>query len=140
MPIFQAWVMIAEQINCPAPLPEDPESPLLTKMLFPAPYEVLEKKAKKTSAGTRDGLQRKFSLDMTSKDTKMHSSIEEEEEEEIRPPYWEEKEEEGHPTWEGQGVQEGENLPSGPFHRSHIQQRGVGTQGQAPGQVVSIRT
>ena len=51
MPFLQAWVVIAEQIDCPALLPEDPESPLLTKMLFPAPYEVPEKNAKKTAAG-----------------------------------------------------------------------------------------
>ena len=64
MPIFQAWVTIAEQINCPAPLPEDPETPLLTKMLFPAPYEVPEKKTKKAAKGTRGGLRRKGVLDV----------------------------------------------------------------------------
>ena len=53
MPIFQAWVAIAEEIECPTPLPEDPETPLLTKMLFSAPYEVLEKKTKKAAKGTR---------------------------------------------------------------------------------------
>ena len=56
MPIFQAWVMTAEQIDYPTPLPKDPEMPLLTKMLFSAPYEVPEKKAKKAAMGTRDGL------------------------------------------------------------------------------------
>ena len=92
-----------------------------------------EKKAKKTAAGTRDGLRRKVASDMTSVDTKSHSSIEDEEEEEIHPPLLGEKEEEGRPAWEGRGVQEGKNLPSGPFHRSPRQRRGVGTQGQAPG-------
>ena len=141
MPILQAWVAIAEQIDCPAPLPEDPESPLLTKMLFPAPYEVPEKKAKKTAAGTRDGLRRKVAPDMTSEDTETHSSPEDdEEEEEIHPPYWGEKEEEGLHTWGGRGVQEGKNLPSELLRRSHQQRRGVGAQGQAPGQIVSIRT
>ena len=88
MPISQAWVAIAEQIDCPAPLPEDPESPLLTKMLFPAPYEVPEKKAKKAATGTRDGLRRKGALDTTSEDTETNSSTEdeEEEEEEMHPP------------------------------------------------------
>ena len=56
MPILQAWVAIVEQIDYPAPLPEDQASPLLTKMLFPAPYEVPEKKAKKKATGTREGL------------------------------------------------------------------------------------
>ena len=46
-PCFQAWIKVAEEINCLAPLPKDQEFPLLTKMLFPAPYEVPEKKAKK---------------------------------------------------------------------------------------------
>ena len=46
---FQAWIKIAEGINCSAPLPEDQEFPLLTKMLFPAPYEVPEKTAKKAA-------------------------------------------------------------------------------------------
>ena len=59
-------------------------------MLFPAPYEVPGKKAKKTAAGTRDGLRRKVAPDMTSEDTEMHSSTKDnEEEEEIHPPtYW----------------------------------------------------
>ena len=63
--------------------------PLLTKMLFPAPYEVLEKKAKKKAPGTRSGLRRKGTSDVTSEDTETHSSTEdneEEEEEEIHPP------------------------------------------------------
>ena len=134
MPIFQAWVTIVEQINCLAPLPKDPESPLLMKMLFPAPYEVPEKKAKKTTKGTRDGLRCKGALDVTSEDAETHSSTKDgEEEEEIHSPLLGGKEEEGRHTWGGRGVQEGKNLPSEPFHRSHQQRRGVGTQGQAPG-------
>ena len=42
----------AEQIDCPAPLPEDPADALLTEMLTPAPYEVPEKKTKKKATGT----------------------------------------------------------------------------------------
>ena len=135
MPIFQARVTVTKRINCPALLPKDPGSPLLTKMLFPAPYDVLEKKAKKMATGTRYDLWRKVVSDTTSEDTKSHSSSEDgEEEEEIHAPALPgEKEEEGHPAGEGQGVQEGENLPSGPLHRSHQQQRGVGAQGQAHG-------
>ena len=43
------------QINCPAPLPEDTASALLTEMLTPAPYKVPEKtkKAKGTRKGSR---------------------------------------------------------------------------------------
>ena len=110
-----------EQINCPAPLPEDPEMPLLTKMLFSAPYVVPEKKAKKAAKGTRDGIRCKGASDMTSEDTETHSSTEddEEEEEEIHPPYWGEKEEEGLHTWGGRGIQEGENFPSRQLRSGH---------------------
>ena len=77
-----------ERIDCPAPLPKDRATALLTEMLLPAPYEVPEKKAKKTATGTRDGLRLKGASDMTSKDTKTNSSTEDkEEEEEIHPPY-----------------------------------------------------
>ena len=88
MPIFQAWVTIAEQIDCPAPLPEDLETPLLTKMLFLAPYEVPEKKAKKAAKGTRDGLRRKGASNVTSEDAETHSSTEDDEgvEEKTRSP------------------------------------------------------
>ena len=45
---------MAELINCPAPLPEDPAPALLVKLLVPAPYVVPEKKAKKKkTTGTR---------------------------------------------------------------------------------------
>lgn len=53
--MFQAWIKVAEGINCPAPLPEDQEFPLLTRMLFSAPYEVLEKTAKKAAKGGQEG-------------------------------------------------------------------------------------
>ena len=36
---FQGWTNKEERIQCPAPLPEDPAIPLLTKMLVPAPYQ-----------------------------------------------------------------------------------------------------
>ena len=35
---FQGWTKKAEQIQCPAPLPEEPTIPLLTKMLVLVPY------------------------------------------------------------------------------------------------------
>ena len=103
-------------------------------MLFPAPYEVPEKKAKKKVAGTRKGLRRKVVSNSSFEDTEARSSNKnKEEEEKISPPTRGGKEEKGRPAWGGRGVQEGKNLPSGPFHRSHQQRRGVGTQGQAPG-------
>ena len=42
----------SEQINTPAPLPEDPADALLTEMQTQAPYEV-PKKTKKKAKGTR---------------------------------------------------------------------------------------
>ena len=35
---FQGWIKKAERTQCPAPLPENPAIPLLTKMLVSAPY------------------------------------------------------------------------------------------------------
>ena len=64
-------------------LPEDPEIPLLTKMLVPAPYQAPEKKAKKKAKGSRGGLRRKGASDVTSEDAKTHSSIAEDDEEEV---------------------------------------------------------
>ena len=52
----------------------NPETPLLTKMLFPVPYEVPKKKAKKKAPGTRSGLCRKGTSYVTSEHAEMHSS------------------------------------------------------------------
>ena len=43
----------AEQINCPAPMPENPVDARLARLLVPAPHVVPEKKAKKEATGTR---------------------------------------------------------------------------------------
>ena len=77
-----------EQLDCPAPLPEDPAYAPLKEMLAPAPYEVPVKKAKKKATGTRKGLQRKVILDSSFDNSEAHSSHENEEEEEesSRPP------------------------------------------------------
>ena len=71
-----------EQLDYPAPLPEDPADALLTKMLTPAPYEVLEKKA----TGTRKGLRCKVVSDSSSDDSDAHSSRGNKEEEEKSSP------------------------------------------------------
>ena len=75
---FQGCMTKAERIQCPAPLPENPAIPLLTKMLVPAPYQAPEKKAKET----RSGLRRKGTSDATSEDAETHSSVTEDDEEE----------------------------------------------------------
>src|SRR4051812_2917366 len=72
----------AERIVCPAPLPEDPAIPLLTKMLVPAPYQAPEKKAKKKGKEAKGGLRRKGTSDAMSEDTEATSSHDEDEEEE----------------------------------------------------------
>ena len=78
----------AKRIQCPAPLPEEPVIPRLAKMLVPAPYKAPEKKAKKKAKGAKRGPRQKGASDMTSEDTKTHSSADgdEEEEESNSPP------------------------------------------------------
>ena len=71
---FRGWTKKAERIQCPAPLPENPAIPLLTKMLVPAPYLAPEKKAKKKAKGARSGLRHKCTSDMTSEDAETHSA------------------------------------------------------------------
>ena len=109
-------------------------------MLVPAPYEVPEKKAKKKATGTRKGLRRKVISDSSSENTEAHSSHEnEEEEEESSPPQPGGQEKEGRPIRGGRRVQEGKDPPPGLLHDGRLQRRRVVAQGQAPGEVVSIR-
>ena len=70
-----------EQIHCPAPLPEEPAGPLLTKMLVPAPYEAPKKEASKKVKKTRSGLRRREASDAKSRDSSDAPSSEDEEEE-----------------------------------------------------------
>nr|XP_045084079.1 uncharacterized protein LOC120963971 [Aegilops tauschii subsp. strangulata] len=84
-----AWIKVAEEINCPAPLPEDQGFPLLEKMLFPAPYEVPEKAAKKVAKGVKKGPRRKSTPDvMSGRETSSSSADDDngEEEENDSPP------------------------------------------------------
>ena len=104
--IQQDWVVTVEQIDCPAPLPEDPADALLAEMLVPAPYEVPAKKAKKKATGTSKGLRRKVISDSSSENTEAHSSHEdEEEEEESSPPQ---------PGGTGKGRPPHQGRPKGP--------------------------
>ena len=80
-----------KQIQCPAPLPEEPVIPRLAKMLVPAPYKAPEKKAKKKAKGAKSGPCRKGTSDVTFEDDEAHSSVPEDNDEE------EEKEEENNP-------------------------------------------
>ena len=80
--LYQAWIEVAEQICCPAPLPEEEEFPLLTKMLFPAPYDVPEKTAKKAAKGAKKGLRQKGAPDVMSEDEASSSSVDDDDKEE----------------------------------------------------------
>ena len=70
-------------IHYPAPLPEEPEVPLLTKMLVPTPYEAPKKAASKKVKKTRSGLRRRDASDTKSEDSDAHPSSEDEQEEEV---------------------------------------------------------
>ena len=101
----------AEQIDCPAPLPEDPADALLTEMLVLAPYEVPVKKAKKKATGTRKGLQRKVLSDSSFDESDMHSSHINEEEEKSSPPAGGDKKRKADPSGEAEGSKKGKTLP-----------------------------
>ena len=70
-----------ERIQCPAPLPEEPAGPLLTKMLVPAPYKAPKKEAPKQVKKTWSGLRRREALDTRSEGSSDAPSSEDEEEE-----------------------------------------------------------
>ena len=55
------------------------------------------------------------------------------------PPSGGREEKEGRPNWGGRRVQEGENPSSGLLHQHRRWRIGVAAQGQAPGEIVSIR-
>ena len=101
----------AEQIICPAPMPENPVDARLAGLLVPAPHVVPEKKAKKEATGTR-----KSSRFQVSDDSEADSSHEDEEEKKkASPPAGggggEEKE--GLPNEGGRRVQEGKDSSPG---------------------------
>ena len=101
----------SEQINCPAPLPEDPADALLTEMRTPAPYEVPEK-IKKKATGTRKSSRRQVVSDSSSDNSETHSSCENEEEEDdgSPPPAGGDKKRKAAPTGEAEGSNKGRTL------------------------------
>nr|XP_045087525.1 fibrous sheath CABYR-binding protein-like [Aegilops tauschii subsp. strangulata] len=81
----QGWTKKAEQIDCPAPLPENPATPQLTEMLVLAPYQAPEKKAKKKGKENKGGPRHRGPSDAMSGETEAlscHEGGEDEEEEE----------------------------------------------------------
>ena len=98
----------SEQINCPAPLPEDPADALITEMRTPAPYEV-PKKTKKKAKGTRKSSRHQVVSDSSSDNTETHSSHEnkEKEDEESPPPAGGDKKRKAAPTGGAEGSKKG---------------------------------
>ena len=77
-----------ERIHCPAPRPEEPAGPLLTKMLVPAPYKAPKKEASKKVKKTRSGLRCREAPDTRSEgSSNATSSLDEEEEAEEDEPH-----------------------------------------------------
>ena len=70
-----------ERIQCPAPLPEEPAGPLLTKMLVPMPYKAPKKEASKKVKKTRSVLRCRGALDAKSEGSSDAPSSKDEEEE-----------------------------------------------------------
>ena len=101
----------SEQINCLAPLPEDPADALLTEMRTPAPYEVPEK-TKKKAKGTRKISRRHVVSDTSSDNSATHSSHEDEEEEDedSPPPAGGDKKRKAAPIGEAEGSKKGRTL------------------------------
>ena len=97
----------AEQIICPAPMPEDPVDARLAGLLVPAPHVVPEKKAKKEATGTR-----KSSRFQVSDDSEADSSPEDEEKKKrASPPAGGGKKRRASPTREAEGSKKGRTLP-----------------------------
>ena len=96
----------AEQLVCPAPMPEDPVNARLAGLLVPAPHVVPEKKAKKVATGTR-----KSSYNQAS-DDEADSSPEDDEEEEESLPEEGEKKRKASPIGEAEGSKRGRTIPA----------------------------
>ena len=123
----------AEQLICPAPMPEDPVDARLAGLLVPAPHVVPEKEAKKEATGAR-----KCSRFQVSDDSGVDSSPENEEEKEDSLPEGGREEEEGFPNRGGLRVQEGKDYSPGQL-RQHQRWRGrMAFKGQASSKIVSI--
>ena len=101
----------SEQIDCPAPMPEDTADALLTEMLTPTPYKVPEK-TKKKAKGTRKSSRRQVVSDSSSDNTETHSSREnkKKEDEDSPAPAGEDKKRKAAPTGEAEGSKKGRTL------------------------------
>ena len=101
---------MARQIDCLAPLPEDPTDTRLTKLLVPAPHVVPEKKAKKKATGTQKSSRRLVVSDSSPDNPEAPSASEdegEEDEEASLPPTGGGKKRKAAPTGEAGGSKKG---------------------------------
>ena len=96
----------AEQIDYPAPMPENPVDTGLARLLVPAPHVVPEKKARKEATGAR-----KSSRFQVSDDSGADSSPENEEEKEDSLPEEGERERKASLTGEAEGSKRGRTIP-----------------------------
>ena len=96
----------AEQLVCPAPMPENPVDARLVGLLVLAPHVVPEKKAKKVATGTR-----KSSCFQVSDGSEAESSPEDEEEEEDSLPKEGERKRKASPTREAEGPKSARTSP-----------------------------
>lgn len=96
----------AEQITCPAPMPENPVDARLARLLVPAPHVVPEKKAKKEAKGAR-----KSARFQVFDDSGADSSPENEEEEEYSLPEEGERKRKASLTGEARGSKRGRTIP-----------------------------
>ena len=96
----------AEQIICPAPMPENPVDARLAGLLVPAPHMVPEKKAKKEATGTR-----KSSCFQVSDDSEAGSSLENEEGKEDSLSEEGERKRKASPTGEAKWSKRGRTIP-----------------------------
>ena len=104
----------AEQLICPAPMPENPVDARLAGLLVPAPHVVPEKKAKKVAAGTRKSSRNQAS------DDEADSSPEDEEEEEDSLPEEGEKKRKASPIGEAEGSKRGRTIPPDSFANTSV--------------------
>ena len=101
----------AEQIICPAPMPENPVDAHLARLLVPTPHVVPEKKAKKKATGTRRSSRRQVISGSSSDGSEADSSPEDEEEKEDSLPEEGERKRKDSPTGEAEGSKRGSIIP-----------------------------
>ena len=118
----------AEQLICPAPMPENPIDARLMGLLVPALYVVPEKKA----TGTRRSSRRQVVSDSSSDDSEADSSPEGEEEKQDSPQEEGERKRKASPTGEAEGSKRGRTLPPDSSANANIGDEGWPSRAKPP--------